>query len=166
MIWLFGAFAILEYIIYFRHSAHFFQGDDSIQTLYWGWGEVITRNVLERGQCDQFHFNDVTKEFLAASEPPVGYQPRPEYRLAVAPAAAKSGEKYWLLISGLENSDVTLHYTVDGSPVRAITAHFDDHHQASFDVSDQTCKGLYKFVGFRKTGTEDWIQAAASIRIN
>ena len=146
-------------------------GDDSIQTLYWGWGEVITRSVLERGplivmKYDQFHFHDITKEFLAASEPPVGYQARPEYRLAVTPAAAKLGEKYWLLISGLENSDVTLHYTVDGSPVRAITAHFDDHHQASFDVSDQTHKGLYKFVGFRKAGTEDWIQAAASIRIN
>jgi len=115
---------------------------------------------------DQFHFTDVTIEFLAASEPPVGYQVWPDYRLAITPAAAELGEKYWLSIAGLENSDVTLHYTVDGSPVRAITAHFDDHHQASFETSDETGKGLYKFVGFRKAGTEDWIQAAASIRIN
>ena len=146
-------------------------GDESIRTLYWDWGVVITKELLERGplivmEYDQFHFTDVTEEFLAASEPPVGYQVRPDYRLAITPAAAESGEKYRLSIAGLENSDVTLHYTVDGSPVRAITAHFDDHHQASFETSDETGKGLYKFVGFRKAGTEDWIQAAASIRIN
>src|SRR5207247_11258691 len=31
VIWFFGAFAILEYLIYFRHNPHFFQGD----TIYW-----------------------------------------------------------------------------------------------------------------------------------
>jgi len=37
---------------------------------------------------------DVTKEFLAASEPPVGYQVRPDYRLAITPAAAELGEGF------------------------------------------------------------------------
>ena len=146
-------------------------GDESIRTLYWDWGVVITKELLERGplivmKYDQFHFTDVTKEFLAASVQPVNYQPRTDYKLTITPAGGKRGEEYWVSIPGLENADVTLHYTVDGSPVRALTTHFDDHHQASFDVSDQTHKGLYKFVGFRKAGTEDWIQAAASIRIN
>src|SRR2546425_501446 len=146
-------------------------GDESIRTLYWDWGVVITKELLERGplivmKYDQFHFTDVTKEFLAASVQPVNYQPRTDYKLAITPDVAKRGEKYWLSIAGIEDSDVTLHYSVDGSPVRAVTAHFDNHHQASFDVSDQTHKGLYKFVGFRKAGTEDWIQAAASIRID
>ncbi|HYR43153.1 MAG TPA: glycosyltransferase family 39 protein [Terriglobia bacterium] len=145
--------------------------DDTIRTLYWGWGEVITKGVLQRGplivmKYDQFHVRDVTNDFLAASAPPVGYQHRPEYKLDITPAVAQPGEKYSLSIAGLGNGDVTLHYTLNGKPVQAFTAHLDDRSQASFEISDRTEKGVYKFVGFQKPGSADWIQAAASIRIN
>jgi hypothetical protein len=145
--------------------------DETIHCLYWGWGEVITKGVLERGplivmKYDQFHFQDVTDEFIAASVSPVGYQARPEYRLDITPAVAKPGEKYRLSIAGLGNGDVTLHYTLNGRPVQAFTAHLDDRSQASFEISDRTEKGVYKFVGFQKPGSDDWIQAAATIRVN
>jgi hypothetical protein len=145
--------------------------DESVQALYWGWGEVITKGVLDRGPVIVLkyappHFKDVTKEFLAASEPPVNYLGSAQYRLAVTPEAAKAGEKYRFSISALKNSDVTVHYTLNGNPVRAFTTHLDDQGQASFDVSEGTEKGVYKFVGFRKTGTEEWFQLAGSIRID
>ena len=144
--------------------------DETIRTRYWGWGEVITKDALERGpvivmKVSQFHFKDVTQEFLASSETPVGYRASEEYRLAVEPAAAKAGGKYSLSLSPLTNSDVTLHYTLNGGPVHAFAAHLDDRSRASFDISDHTEKGLYKFVGFRKPGTDDWFQLAGSIRI-
>jgi hypothetical protein len=144
--------------------------DETIQALYWGWGEVITKGVLDRGPVVVLkyappHFTDVTKEFLAASEPPVSYLAPGPYRLAVTPEAAKAGEKYRFAISALKNSDVTVHYTLNGNPVRAFTTHLDDQGQASFDVTEGTEKGVYKFVGFRKTGTEEWFQLAGSIRI-
>jgi hypothetical protein len=144
--------------------------DETIQALYWGWGEVITKGVLDRGPVIVLkyappHFKDVTREFLAASEPPVNYLGAAPYRLAVSPEAVKAGGKYRFSISALKNSDVTVHYTLNGNPVRAFTAHLDDQGQASFDVTEGTEKGIYKFVGFRKTGTEEWFQLAGSIRI-
>jgi len=113
----------------------------------------------------QFHFRDVTREFLASSEPPVGYRASGDYRFVVAPAAAKAGDKYSLSLIPLTNSDVTLHYTLNGGPVHAFAAHLDNRSAATFDISEHTEKGLYKFVGFRKPGTDDWFQLAGSIRI-
>jgi hypothetical protein len=144
--------------------------DETIRTRYWGWGEVVTKDALERGpvivmKVSQFHFKDVTQEFIASSEPPVGYHASEEYRFAVAPAAAKAGDKYSLSLAPLANSDVMLHYTLNGGPVHAFAAHLDDRSRASFDISEHTEKGLYKFVGFRKPGTDDWFQLAGSIRI-
>lgn len=145
-------------------------GDDTIHTLYWGWGEVITQGVMERGpvivmKFRDFHAADVTKDFLAASEPPVSYRAPEGYRLEISPAAAASGQKYRLSISGLPNTGVTVHYTLNGGPVQAFQALLDNNHQVTFDVSDRTEKGLYKFVGFRMPAG-DWLQAAASIQIN
>jgi hypothetical protein len=144
--------------------------DETIRTRYWGWGEVITKDAFERGpvivmKVHQFHFKDVTGEFLASSEPPVGYRASEEYRFIVAPAAAKAGGKYSLSLSPLTNSDVTLHYTLNGGPVHAFAAHLDNRSEAIFDISEHTEKGVYKFVGFRKPGTDDWFQVAGSIRI-
>ena len=112
------------------------------------------------------HFSDVTREFLAASEQPVAYNGSGQHHLVVTPETVRTGEKYRLSISALKDADVTLHYTLNGSPVHAFTTHLDDQGQASFDISERTEKGVYKFVGFRKAGTEEWFQIAGSIRIN
>lgn len=146
-------------------------GDDSIHALYWGWGEVITKGVLERGPAvvmkyHDFHLTDVTQKFLAASEPPVSYHAPKDHKLEITPAAAMRGQKYRISITGLPNADVTFHYTLDGGPVHAFSAHLDASQQVSFDVSETTAKGLYKFVGFHAAGSPDWEQAAAAIRIN
>jgi len=146
--------------------------DETLHTLYWGWGEVITKGALERGplivmKYEKFHLTEVTPEFLAASEPPVSYRASGKYKLEITPAAATAGQKYRLSIAGLSNADVKIHYTLNGGPVHAFDAHLDENHRAAFDVSGSTEKGLYKFVGFRLPGSEeDWRQAAASIRID
>ena len=145
--------------------------DETIQALYWGWGEVITKGVLDHGPVIVLkyvrpHFSDVTREFLAASEQPVAYNGSGQHHLVVTPETVRTGEKYRLSISALKDADVTLHYTLNGSPVHAFTTHLDDQGQASFDISERTEKGVYKFVGFRKAGTEEWFQIAGSIRIN
>jgi hypothetical protein len=144
--------------------------DDTLQALYWGWGEVISKPIVDRGpvvvmKYHDFHLTDITQEFLSASEAAVAYVPRQENKLQVLPAEATAGQKYSLAISTLGNVEVTLHYTLDGGPVHAFTAHLDNQGQASFEISPSTPKGLYKFVGFNKSGSTEWIQAASAIRI-
>ncbi len=145
--------------------------DESIQSLYWGWGEVITKGIVERGpvvvmKYSKFHLFDVTQEFLAASVPPVAYHAIPKYQLEIQPAMAAAGQRYWLSIKPLGNEDVSLHYTLNGGPVQAFETHLNGEGRSEFDVSSTTEKGLYKFVGFRINGSEEWIQAAGSIRID
>jgi hypothetical protein len=113
-----------------------------------------------------FHLTDVTQEFFASSEPPVTYVPPRENRLDVTPPTATVGQKYRLAVSGLRNAEVTVHYTLDGGPVRAFKAHLDDHGEVTFEISPSTQKGLYKFVGFSRAGINEWFQATSSIRID
>jgi hypothetical protein len=145
--------------------------DETIHTLYWGWGEVITKGVLDRGPVIVLkyvkpHFLNVTQGFLASSEPPVNYNNSGRYQLVVSPVTAKAGEKYRISIPTVKNSDVSLHYTLDGSPVRVLMTHLDDQAQASLDISEGMEKGVYKFVGFRQAGAEEWFQVAGSIRVD
>src|SRR5262249_33886841 len=104
--------------------------DDTLQALYWGWGEVISKPVVDRGpvvvmKYHDFHLTDITQEFLSTSEPAVAYVAPRENKLEVLPAEATVGQRYSLAIIALGKADITLHYTLDGGPVHAFTARLD-----------------------------------------
>ncbi len=145
--------------------------DDTIESLYWSWGEVITKGVLERGpvvvmKYQQSHLTDVTDEFLAASEPPVSYSSVVHNQLAVDPPAVTLGQDYRLRISGLTSTEVNIHYTLNGGPIRVFAAHLDNNSEARFNTSEKTERGLYRFVGFQVAGTPEWVQTAGTIQVN
>jgi hypothetical protein len=146
-------------------------GDETIETLYWSWGEVISRGTIERGpvvvmKYHDAHLSDVTKDFLADSESPVAYRSVVRNQLAINPSAVSAGQAYRLRIEGITDTEVKIHYTLNGSPVRVFAAHLDHNGEAKFDVSQGSERGLYHFVGFQVVGTPDWIQAAGTIIVN
>lgn len=143
--------------------------DESIQAEYWSWGAVITKAMMDRGplivmKYHQFHLSDVTRPFLAASATPVDYAVNDKHRLSVSPAKLTTGQSYRLSISGVANADVTIHYTLNGDPVQSFATYLDDNHEASFNVSPQTEKGLYRFAGFRLPSGE-WIRADSTVQV-
>jgi hypothetical protein len=145
--------------------------EDTLHALYWGWGEVLTKGVIERGpvvvlKYHDFHVTDITRDFLAASEPPESYRAPAAHKIEITPPAATSGQAYQIFIAGLPNMEVTFHYSRDGGPVQAFKARLDESQRVSFQVSDTTPKGVYKIVGFRPTAWDHFEEAAASIRIN
>jgi len=145
--------------------------DDTIETKYWSWGEVITRAALERGpvivmKYSDSHLTDVTNEFLAASEPPVNYRSVVENQLAVEPAVVTAGQTYRLRLRGIANTEANIRYTVNGSPTRVFAVHLDENGEAKFNISESSEKGVYYFVGFQLAGTTEWVQAAGSIRVD
>jgi hypothetical protein len=145
--------------------------EDSLRALYWGWGEVITKGVVERGpvvvlKYHDFHVTDVTREFLAASAPPESYNGPPTLKVEITPPAAAPGQAYQIFVEGLANTEVTFHYSLDGGPVQAFSARLNESQRVSFQVSDTTPKGLYKLVGIRPATWDHFEQTAASIRIN
>ena len=132
-------------------------GDDTIDTLYWSWGEVITSAALARGpvivmKYSQSHLTDTTNDFLAASEPPVNYRSVVENQLALDPQVVTAGQTYRLKLHGIANTEANIRYTVNGSPVRAFAIHLDENGEAKFNISEASEKGLYYFVGFQIAG--------------
>jgi hypothetical protein len=145
--------------------------DDTIDTLYWSWGQVITSAALARGpvivmKYGNSHLNDITNEFLATSEPPVNYRSVAENQLALEPSVVTAGQTYRLRLHGIANTEANIRYTVNGSPIRVFAAHLDQNGEAKFDISESSEKGVYYFVGFQLAGNPEWIQAAGTIRIN
>jgi len=59
---------------------------------------------------DQFHFTDVTKEFLAASVQPVKLSTTNRLQITITPAGANAAKSTGI-DPRLENADVTCHYT-------------------------------------------------------
>jgi hypothetical protein len=146
-------------------------GDDTIDTLYWSWGEIITSATLARGpvivmKYSQSHLTDVTEDFLAASEPPVTYRSVIENQLAINPQVVTAGQAYRLQIRGVSNTEVNIRYTRNGDPVQSFAVHLDQHGEASLNVSENSKKGLYHFVGFQVAGNPEWVQAAGTIRVD
>jgi hypothetical protein len=145
--------------------------DETIETLYWSWGEVITHGVLTKGpvivmKYGESHLTDITNTFLAASEPPVAYSSVAQNQLLLDPPAVTAGQAYRLRIHGISNTEVNVHYTVNGGPVHVFAAHLDQNSETKFNVSENSEKGLYHFVGFQVAGTPGWVQAAGTIRVN
>jgi hypothetical protein len=145
-------------------------GDETIETLYWSWGEVITKGILARGpvvvlKYRQSHLEDVTSAFLAESEPPVNYSSITPHRMELDPPEVGTGQNYRLKISGLSNMDVAIHYTMEGGPIRLFTTRLDEGGEARFSTSERTQKGLYRFVGFRLVDSTEWNQTSATIRV-
>jgi len=145
--------------------------DDTINTLYWSWGEVITSAALERGpvivmKYSHSHLTDITNDFIAASEPPVNYRSVVENQLSLDPPTVNSGQTYRLKLHGVTNTEANIRYTVNGSPVRVFAVHLDENGEASLNVSEASEKGVYYFVGFQVAGTPEWVQAAGTIRVN
>jgi hypothetical protein len=146
-------------------------GDETIDTKYWSWGEVITSTAIERGplivmKYGNSHLTDITDDFLAASEPPVNYRSVAENQLALDPPVVTAGQTYRLKLRGIENTEASIRYTVNGSPVRVFSVHLDENGEAKFRISEASEKGLYHFVGFQVAGTPEWVQAAGTIRVN
>ena len=77
-----------------------------------------------------------------------------------------AGQAYRLQIRGISNTEVNIHYTVNGEPVRVFAVHLDQHGETSLNVSGTSKKGLYRFVGYQIAGTPEWVQAAGTIRVD
>ena len=146
-------------------------GDDTIDTLYWSWGEVITSAAMARGpvivmKYSDSHLTDITNDFLAASEPPVNYRSVTQNQLALEPQVVTAGQTYRLKLHGIANTEANIRYTVNGSPIRVFAVHLDHNGEAKFNISEASEKGVYYFVGFQVAGTPEWVQAAGTIRVN
>ena len=78
---------------------------------------------------------------------------------------AASGDYYRLRINGFGETEVSILYSIDGRQTQSFDAHLNSESEIRFHISDQTAKGTYRFLGFRRTHDQAWIPADATITI-
>ena len=68
-----------------------------------------------------------------------------------------------LRVPSAPRSRVIVRYSLNGKDAEEFTASLDDRGEVKFDVSNETPKGFYRFISFRKADKAEWTPAGATI---
>jgi hypothetical protein len=78
----------------------------------------------------------------------------------LSPPEVMAGQgRYTLRIPKFRNTLVEIAYTVNGGPLQVFTASLNADGEVTFDVSDNTKKGIYKFWALTTPGAQGWFRA-------
>jgi hypothetical protein len=78
-------------------------------------------------------------------------------RLQVDRATVTVGEVYLMTITGMADAQVYVSYSLDGRPMGNFGAYLGADNTVSFQVSESTPKGVYRFLAVRGANSQDWI---------
>jgi hypothetical protein len=62
-------------------------------------------------------------------------------------------------------SPVIVRYSLNGKDAEEFTTSLDDRGEVKFDITDETAKGFYRFLSFRKVDKAEWTPAGATITV-
>ena len=153
-------------------------GDNSIRTAYRSTGATPRSDsgelVVFKAEAE--HLVDITDDFKEAPSKFLGradeskntYVERPGVTLRVTPEEVVAGRDfYWLIVKGLETSDVVVQYTVNDGPIAEATFRLNPEGGVRFFVSELTEIGEFRFVRFRPAAgpSTEWIRADVTLRV-
>lgn len=108
---------------------------------------------------------DETSEYRANPNRFIRYIDSGVYKLVLTAKEVTAGGTYALNIHGAKEGPVRITYTVNNGLVESFTAVLDVEGKATFNVSPQTRKGIYQFLGFNIPGQSRWIRASDTITV-
>ena len=88
-----------------------------------------------------------------------------DLKLELSAAEVTVGDRYTLTIKSLSRTPVRIAYTIDRGPLETFSAALDNDGKVTFDISPQTRKGIYKFLAFNVSGTNDWVRAERTLTV-
>ena len=154
--------------------------DDSVNVLYQSLGHTVAVEELEPSRLIVIEYvegglADVTEQFrsnprrytAAVSEEAFEYVQSSQPQLEVTPTEIRAGTgSYTITIAEAPGPDVQIQYRLNGGPIAISDVRLSPAGETRFFVSSETKKGLYEFVAFRLRGSDLWIRANASIRVD
>jgi hypothetical protein len=142
-------------------------GNDEITALYASLGEAMPQTLADNFLVIGIRDDRLVDETPAPEGGPIQfsrYIPSEIYALVLSASEVAPGETYTLTVLGAKDRLVRIAYTLNGGPVETFTATLDGRGHATFNVSPDTRKGTYQFIGFSIAGGQ-WIQAGETITV-
>jgi hypothetical protein len=143
-------------------------GRDDIKATFASLGATLNTDSADDTivlyQANQ-RLTDGTSEYRANPTRFVKVTDSAIHKLVLSAAEVSVGQKYSLSITAASNLMVWIAYTLDDGPIDSFGVQLNADGQATFDISPQTKKGLYRFIRFRISGQEEWIRAQNTIAV-
>jgi hypothetical protein len=112
------------------------------------------------------HLVEKTAEYRENPNLFIHYSDSEIYNLELSATEVTAGrDKYKITIRGVHDVPVRITYTINDGPLQGFTAGFNNEGSVTFDVSAQTIKGVYRFVGFNIRGNEKWIRSDKTLTV-
>jgi len=90
---------------------------------------------------------------------------RSDRKIELSTTNVTAWDKYSLTIKGLSDVPVRIAYTINDAPLETFSAHLDARGTVTFDVTESTGRGLYRFFGFNVFGTTEWVRSDAALTV-
>jgi hypothetical protein len=143
---------------------------EDVRVLYSSFGDLLTLSsavtrsntvvLRQRGE----NLIDETTEFFNDPSAFAPFKSSNSYAFTVSADRVVAGQGFSITIRG-GTGVVSIAYTLDDGPIETFKAYLDLNGNTQFDVSADTRKGLYRFVGFSLEGRHEWIRADAAITV-
>jgi hypothetical protein len=144
---------------------------EKVSVLYSSLGDALatdsaTADKLIVLRLENGHLVDNTAAFRSNPQRFAHYNDSDVYVLTVSASEVTAGrDSYSIRITAVRNVPVRIRYTLNDGTVEEFSAQLDDKGEARFEVSPDTRKGVYRFVGFNIEGQTEWIRSRAAITV-
>jgi hypothetical protein len=147
--------------------------DDTIDVRYSSLGQTIPEDALKSSKLAVMRYEneslvpaDASTKIPWQYEQDFDYDTSREFNFSIFPAQIAAGSgTYTIQIAGSENSVAELQYRFNEGPLAFITVHLNPNGETRFFVSNETKRGIYRFVGMRIVPSSTWLKAAGSITV-
>ena len=144
---------------------------EDVRVLYSSWGDLLSvpsDSVVRSGVIVLRHRGgNLIDETAAFFKDPSPYAPTKvsnSQSLSVSKARVVVGDTFSIVITGVKGV-VAIAYRLNDDLPDTFRAYLGPNSSSQFNVSADTPKGVYRFVGFSLEGQREWIRADATISV-
>jgi len=144
---------------------------DSISVLYSSLGDALSPENATAGKLiplklEKGHLVDNTAAFRTNPSRFVQYSDSDVYVLTLSAGEVVAGrDSYSISVTGVRDVTLRIMYTLNDGPLEEFSAQLDGKGETRFEVSRDTRKGVYRFVGFSIQGQPGWIRSQVAITV-
>jgi hypothetical protein len=147
--------------------------DDTIDVRYSSLGHTVSDELLHSSKLVVMRYEneglvpeDPKQALAATSQENLQYDTSSAIALDVFPTQVAAGKgSYTIRLSGMPNADGELQYRFNDGPLAILNIHLNPKGETHFFVSQETKRGNYRFVGFRRIEDSVWVKVDGSITV-
>ena len=146
-------------------------GRDDITVIYSSVGYALglpDRKILSEAIVLKYgggKLSDETAAFRKAALPYIPLTTSAIHTLSLSSQKVRPRGSFSIEVAGAHDVVVKIAYIIDNGPTQVFDVHLDHQGHSRMDISEGTRKGSYRFVAFKITSENTWIQSDATITV-